>query len=72
MSLIEDEVERAEAMPKAKRPAPAKLKAFTSTATSRSLSLDKAVTRYRHDRRPGNGNGYAPMAAGIQPRGSSR
>lgn len=66
ISLIEDEVERAEAMPKSKRPAPAKLKAFAATATSRALSLDKAVTRYLHDRRPGNGNGYAPMAEGTQ------
>lgn len=66
MSLIEDEVERAEALPKSKRPAPAKLKAFAATATSRSLSLNKAVTRYLHDRRPGNGNGYAPMAAGTE------
>ncbi len=50
--LIEDEVRKA---PKEKR------KAFKKVALSGTLSLEEAVTRYLHDRRPGNGNGYAPL-----------
>lgn len=50
--LIEDEVRKA---PKEKR------KAFKKVALSGTLSLEEAVSRYLHDRRPGNGNGYAPL-----------
>ncbi|MEO1140312.1 MAG: tyrosine-type recombinase/integrase [Pseudomonadota bacterium] len=50
--LIEEEVRKA---PKAKR------KAFQKVALSGTLSLADAVRRYLHDRRPGNGNGYAPL-----------
>jgi len=50
--LIEEEVKKA---PRAKR------SAFKKVALSGTLSLTDAVTRYLHDRRPGNGNGYAPL-----------
>ncbi|WP_300055224.1 tyrosine-type recombinase/integrase [uncultured Roseobacter sp.] len=50
--LIKEEVRKA---PKARR------KAFQKVALSGTLSLADAVTRYLHDRRPGNGNGYAPL-----------
>ena len=50
--LIEEEVRKA---PKARR------KVFKKVALSGTLSLGDSVTRYLHDRRPGNGNGYAPL-----------
>ena len=50
--LIEEEVRKA---PRARR------KAFHKVALSGTLSLADAVKRYLHDRRPGNGNGYAPL-----------
>ena len=50
--LIEDEVSAA---PKAQP------KAFKKVALSGTISLADAVERYLHDRREGNGSGYAPL-----------
>lgn len=50
--LIEEEARKA---PKHKR------QAFKKVALSGTLSLAEAVIRYLHDRRPRNGNGYAPL-----------
>ena len=50
--LIEDEVSAA---PKAQR------KAFKKVALSGAISLADAVERYLHDRREGNGSGYASI-----------
>lgn len=50
--LIENEIEKA---PQGKQ------RTFKKVALSGTLSLHDAVTRYLHDRRPGNGNGYAPL-----------
>ena len=51
--LIDDE------MRKASR---AKRKAFEKVALSATFSFADAVNRYLHDRRPGNGSGYAPLS----------
>lgn len=51
--LIYDEAERAP---------PAQRKAFQKVALSGTLSIANAVTRYLHDRREGNGHGYASLA----------
>ena len=50
--LIEDEVSKAS---KAQR------KTFKKVALSGTISLADAVERYLHDRREGNGSGYAPL-----------
>jgi integrase len=55
--LIRDEVAKA---PKAMR------KAFEKVALSGTISLTDAVTRYLHDRREGNGHGYAPLRKTTQ------
>lgn len=55
--LIEDEVSKA---PKVQR------KAFKKVALSGTLSLSDAVNRYLHDRRDGNGSGYAPLKVTTQ------